>query len=145
MARKLPISASARLPPTGTGTGIGLAVSVRLSRPAFSPRMRRLATSRPRAIAKEAPVKYTRKSLVSGDRANAFSAASAMHKVIEITLRVAFGIILPIHARDCQRANKMGVDSGTALRVGRCPRLETTTFIHLTAALWTSRAGDNGG
>jgi hypothetical protein len=30
---------------------------------------------------------------LSGDRASAFNAASAMHKVIEITLRVAFGII----------------------------------------------------
>jgi hypothetical protein len=93
MARKLTISASARSPSAGTGTGAGLAVSVRLSRSAFSPRMRRLAISRQRAIAKEAPVKYTRKSLVSGDRASAFNAASAMHKVIEITLRVAFGII----------------------------------------------------
>jgi hypothetical protein len=54
--------------------------------------MRRLAISRQRAIATEAPVKYTWKSLVSGDRASAFNAASAMHKVIEITLRVAFGI-----------------------------------------------------
>jgi hypothetical protein len=55
--------------------------------------MKRIAIRRPRAIAKEAPVKYTRKSPASGNRAKAFNAASATQEVIEIILRLAFGII----------------------------------------------------
>jgi hypothetical protein len=73
--------------------GTGLAVSVRFSGSAFPLRMRRIDISRPRAIAKEAPVKYTRKSLASGNRAKAFNAASATQEVIEIIARLAFGII----------------------------------------------------
>src|SRR5438067_12129939 len=80
--------------------------------------MSRLAISRPRAIAKEAPVKYTRKLLVSGNRANAFSAASAMQKVIEITLRVAFGIITSDSCEALAACQQDGYQSGTA-RQGR--------------------------
>ena len=91
MARKRTISASARFPPPGPA-GAGLAVSVRLSLRFLAAdeeaRYQQAEGDRQRSARQ-----IHRRSLVSGNRANAFSAASAMHKVIEITLRVAFGII----------------------------------------------------
>jgi len=78
-----------------TGTGMGLAVSVRLLGPAPSLRTRTIATSRPRAIAKEAPVKYKWISFGAVKSDKAFNASRAIHEMIEIIFTRAVRISTP--------------------------------------------------
>src|SRR5215467_14106129 len=101
---------------------MGWAVWVRLLGPVPSPRMRRIATSRPRASAKEAPVEYKCKSLAAVSSDKPFNASRAMHEMIEIVFILAFRIITPGDRCSCYQGrpqNKRPQSTPFLARLGR--------------------------